>query len=57
MVSAVDNDFHESHNIFKLFDDLVVPGLDEVHEAADAVNGSGSANGHTNGHAGNGLPN
>jgi methylenetetrahydrofolate reductase (NADPH) len=45
----VDNDFHESHGIFKIFENLEVPNLDKTETNGDIVvngNGSNGINGH-----------
>jgi len=33
----VHNDFHDSHDIFSLFDGLEVPGLDETMEISESL--------------------
>lgn len=58
----VDNDFHRSGAIFRLFDNLEVKNIDETLEVADymkglTINGDAKVNGETNGVVTNGKIN
>ena len=52
-ISAVDNDFHQTHEIFKVFEGLEVPGLDVAVELE--MNGIATNGAATNGAATNGI--
>jgi methylenetetrahydrofolate reductase (NADPH) len=47
LINIVNNDFHQTHGIFSLFDGLSVPDADKVFDETTQTNG---VNGETNGH-------
>lgn len=42
-MATVDNDFHQTHSIFRLFDGLEVPDMDKIPSHSS----TGPQNGHT----------
>jgi methylenetetrahydrofolate reductase (NADPH) len=50
LVNIVNNDFHQTHEIFKTLDGLVAQDLDKIFNGLKLDKDSGSATGETNGH-------